>query len=116
MELALRRAKTSVAFAGERARFLKGESNDVVHFVPDAKLSFVFIDADHTFEGVTADLAAWHPKVIPGGLISGHDWGESSQWGVKRAVELFFSGRRASKVTLGDGNTWFVRKREKQSN
>ena len=34
----------------------------------------MFIDADHTFEGVTSDIVAWGPKLKPGGLISGHDY------------------------------------------
>jgi|ETNvirenome_6_85_1030632.scaffolds.fasta_scaffold109705_2 predicted O-methyltransferase YrrM len=34
---------------------------------------FVFIDADHTTEGVLADIAAWRDKVRPGGMLCGHD-------------------------------------------
>lgn len=41
--------------------------------VPDASLDFVFIDADHSTEGVTRDLTAWTPKVRAGGAVLGHD-------------------------------------------
>jgi Methyltransferase domain len=54
--------------------------------VQDYSLDFVFIDADHTYEGCLADIHAWTPKVKIGGLISGHDY--NLKWpGVIRAVE-----------------------------
>jgi hypothetical protein len=33
----------------------------------------VFIDGDHEYESVRADLLAWIPKVLPTGLIAAHD-------------------------------------------
>ncbi len=46
-------------------------------------LDFVYVDGDHTFEGVTADIRAWLPKVRPGGVMAGDDF---SWEGVERAV------------------------------
>lgn len=43
------------------------------HF-DNGSLSFVFIDGDHRREAVEADLAAWWPKVMPGGVFAGHDF------------------------------------------
>ena len=37
-------------------------------------VDFVWIDADHSYDGVCADIAAWLPKVKPGGVIAGHDY------------------------------------------
>jgi predicted O-methyltransferase YrrM len=34
----------------------------------------VFIDADHTYEGVSKDIKFWLPKIKKGGMISGHDF------------------------------------------
>ena len=42
--------------------------------IPDGSLDFVYIDGNHRFEYLVADLAAWTPKVRPGGIVSGHDW------------------------------------------
>ncbi len=37
-------------------------------------VSYVFLDADHSYDGVLRDLNAWWPKVVNGGYIGGHDW------------------------------------------
>ncbi len=51
-------------------------------------LDFVFIDADHTYQAVQQDLAAWFPKVREGGVFAGHDY--SGNWpGVVQAVNEF---------------------------
>jgi len=40
----------------------------------ELSLDFLFIDANHRYEHVLADLYLWVPKVKPNGLIMGHDW------------------------------------------
>jgi predicted O-methyltransferase YrrM len=40
----------------------------------DDYFDFVYIDANHTYEGVIADLEAWYPKVRKGGMVAGHDY------------------------------------------
>ena len=55
--------------------------------VPDGILDLVFIDADHTEAGCSADIDAWYPKIRRGGLICGHDYNWPS---VRRAVESRF--------------------------
>lgn len=40
----------------------------------DESLDFVFIDADHTYDAVKADIIAWMPKVKPSGILAGHDY------------------------------------------
>lgn len=47
----------------------------------------VFLDADHRYEAVAADIAAWTPLVRPGGILCGHDFSRDGWPGVVRAVE-----------------------------
>jgi len=55
----------------------------------DASLDFVFIDASHEYQDVLNDIAAWWPKVKPGGILAGDDF--SSSWpGVVQAVKESF--------------------------
>lgn len=103
-------AKGNVAFAGRRATFIRKESKEAAKLIPDGFLDFVFIDADHSYEGCRADIEAWAQKLKSGGLLCGHDY-NNHDWpgfGVNRAVDEF-------RVTHGlqleiDANfTWFMR-------
>ena len=49
-------------------------SVDAAKDFADGSLDFVYLDANHNFESVTADLAAWSPKVRAGGILAGHDF------------------------------------------
>jgi hypothetical protein len=81
-------------FAGEIAAGLV-----TVHRAPSVDaaaavgpVDWVYVDGDHTYEGVLADLEAWAPRVRPGGVIAGDDYGATGQWwgdGVQRAVAEF---------------------------
>jgi hypothetical protein len=64
---------------------------------------FVFIDADHTYEGVRSDLAAWGPRILPGGIFAGHDFTEQFP-GVGQAV----TGAYGAGVERR-GNSWWRR-------
>jgi len=59
------------------ATLIKGWSVDVARQFEDGSLDFVYIDANHTFEFVTADIAVWRKKVRPGGILAGHDFRRS---------------------------------------
>ncbi|HMS55783.1 MAG TPA: class I SAM-dependent methyltransferase [Fimbriimonadaceae bacterium] len=54
------------------------------HFAPQS-LDFIFIDADHSYPAVKRDIRNFLPKVKPGGILAGHDYGHSPQ--VRRAVD-----------------------------
>jgi hypothetical protein len=41
---------------------------------PDASLDVIWIDADHAYPAVKADLEAWWPKLKLGGWMGGDDW------------------------------------------
>jgi predicted O-methyltransferase YrrM len=52
-------------------------------------IDFLYIDADHGYDGVMADLIAWVPHVRPGGVIVGDDYDNAIYPGVKRAWDTF---------------------------
>lgn len=52
---------------------IRGLSIPTAALYPDAMFDFVYVDADHAYDSVKADLLAWLPKVRPGGFIGGHD-------------------------------------------
>jgi predicted O-methyltransferase YrrM len=65
-----------------------GLSVEVAKQYTHDSLDFVFIDGDHRYECVLADIQAWLPKVKAGGIIAGHDYGWCSD--VRRAVHEVF--------------------------
>jgi len=95
-----------LAAHGPRSEIWRMTSLEAAALVPDASLDFVYIDARHDYGSVKGDLAAWFPKVRPGGIISGHDYADGrfaqGEFGVKRAVDEFFGARRLT-VHATDG-------------
>lgn len=49
---------------------------------------FIYIDADHSYEAVKADIEAWWPLVSQKGMLAGHDFDDQHP-GVKKAVIEF---------------------------
>ena len=83
-------AKKHVEKYGDKAIFLKGMSTDVVENIPAESLSFIYIDATHTYEAVLEDLKTYFPKLKKGGIMSGHDY-LCKDYGVEQAVIEFCS-------------------------
>ena len=73
--------------------FLRGDSVLMADSIPDNSLGMVYLDADHSYEGVKRDLEAWYPKVVTGGIIAGHDYLNVEGYGANRAVNEFATGR-----------------------
>ncbi|CAD7948195.1 unnamed protein product [Amoebophrya sp. A120] len=68
-----------------RATLWPTTSLEAVKNVPDQSIHAVFVDGCHFYHCVEEDLRLWIPKIMPGGLVLGHDF--SPQWpGVVRAV------------------------------
>lgn len=108
----MQRALDRVAFAGERARVVRSRSAEAAQAVPDHSCDFVFIDADHSYQGCLADIEAWAPKVRPGGWLCGHDYDlpQFPKFGVTQAVTEYLA-RTGLSLDLGDNFTWFIKTR-----
>ena len=92
----------------------RGMSWDVAESFDDDSLDWVYIDADHSYESVRRDLAAYLPKVKAGGLITGDDYFRGQGWwgdGVVRAVDELIAAQPMEAVMLDDAtHQWALRK------
>lgn len=90
-----------------RAIVIQADSLVAVKEFDDASLDFVFIDAEHSYEGCKRDIEAWRSKVKPGGWVCGHDYKNTiyPQFDVTRAVHDALDGA----IELGTDFTWFWR-------
>lgn len=71
----------------------------------NGSIDIIFVDGDHSYEGVKADLAAWTPKMKSGGIMCGHDFWAST---VKQAVFDHFTS--IQKIPQGiSSSCWAVK-------
>jgi hypothetical protein len=100
-----------------RVMIRRGDSVAVSKTVDDESLDFVYIDADHTYQGCLLDIIAWESKVRVGGLICGHDFADypEERIMVKKAVRKYYGNDVM--VTTDDEwngkmyNSWYLVKR-----
>ncbi len=86
-------------------RPLRASSLEAAAQFEDGLVDLVLLDAGHTYEDVSADIAAWLPKIKPGGVIAGDDY----NWtGVRQAIEEAFAGK-IEVLGEGKGRHWRVR-------
>jgi hypothetical protein len=75
---------------------LRGWTWDLIPTLPDKSLDYVYMDADHTYEGMKRDLNLIQSKLKPEGLLMGHDYEMNFakakipwKFGVQQAVDEF---------------------------
>ena len=89
-----RAACERLAIFGTRSQLWRQTSLEASRDLGDGMLDFVYLDARHDQASVAEDLAAWWPKVHPGGVIAGHDYLDGDlpegTFGVRSAVTQFF--------------------------
>lgn len=64
------------------------DSSSASNFYWNESVDFVFVDADHTYEGVKKDIMSWWPKIKKGGVLAGHDYAWHDH--IQRAVNELF--------------------------
>ncbi|MEM9413957.1 MAG: glycosyltransferase [Planctomycetota bacterium] len=103
--------RTTQRLAGMAGRFelVRRESTDAAERYADEQFDFVYLDADHSEEGVWRDLCAWITKVRVGGIIAGHDYGHRDFPGVQRAVDRFVGRFGWTVHQEGEGVWWAQR-------
>jgi predicted O-methyltransferase YrrM len=88
---------------GEHIVIMRGKSEDVGQSFP-GPVDLLFIDGDHSYEGVSADIRTWLPRVKDGGTMVLHDyaWAE----GVQRAVREFIAPLQREKGHVVENTYW----------
>lgn len=86
----------------DAVNIVKATSLEAAAMYEDRSISFIMIDASHTYEDVVDDINAWYPKLKLGGIMSGDDldWPD-----VKRAVE-----DTCKHYGIHGNSTWYFRK------
>lgn len=75
-----------------RVRWIRTTGKDASSRVlPDGAVDFVFIDGDHSREGIAADWDAWSGGVSPGGIIALHDSASCPQRNIDDAGSVRFT-------------------------
>lgn len=98
-------------FRGNTAQYsqyivpVRGFSTDVVATVTThaPRIDLLFIDGDHSYEGVRADWEAYAGLLRPGSVVAFHDWGWAE--GVRRIVEEQVAPRVIESAALP--NLWW---------
>ena len=112
-DLALR---VEARYEKKGAVLIRETSERASQMFDDNSVDFVYIDGDHTYEGVMLDIQCWWPKIRPGGILSGDDHtsgttGKGYQFGVIEAVADFVRKQGLQlKVTTGANPSWWVTK------
>lgn len=89
----------------DNVEFKFTSSEDFSKEISDGTLDFIFIDGDHSYEGVLKDLNLWFKKVKPFGIFAGHD---ASNRGVTEALKEFFKNEPDRQVTALSNDAWYT--------
>lgn len=96
--------------ADRHSELLRAKSQDAVHQFSDNSIDVVYVDADHKYDPVLADISAWYAKVKPGGVLCGDDYIAGShieKFQVIEAVSDFAKTHNLPyAVTRGNNPSW----------
>lgn len=91
---------------------LIGLSTEMAKYIPDESLGMVYLDAGHDYKNVLADLKAYYPKVVKGGIIAGHDY-LCKDYEVEKAVKDFVDSKFSINIIpenhINDAGFWFIK-------
>ena len=93
---------------------IKNYSVEAAKDFKENSLDFVYIDGNHEYSYVSADIEAWWPKIRQGGYIGGHDFyahmGHGT--GVETAVYHYFGneGHLDNHVEAFSDSSWLFKK------
>lgn len=69
-----------------RVKFIRDYAHNVVDWFPDNYFDLVYIDGDHSYEGMMRDIPMWEPKTR---ILAGHDYAVTNDGVIKAVVEYY---------------------------
>ena len=108
-----------------RAIMLRMTSVEAAKKFEDNSLDYVYIDGDHSLEGITFDIYSWMPKLRIGGVCGMHDYKDGPRSGINgyfgkqldykvKTVVDYYCERYGHKLNPVGGrimSCWFVKNR-----
>ena len=101
----------NTTWLGPQLRMMRGSVSQYSDLLPEAFFDLIFIDADHSREGVTGDIGASLGWLKPGGILCGHDYWSGTPSVMKAVNEALFSRQDVQELGVvgGNGCMWFAR-------
>lgn len=78
----------------------RGYSDQELQKLANDSLDWIYVDADHRYEGVKKDLEIAIKKVKKNGIIAGDDYIEKQGWGVVKAVNEFLETKQVELILI----------------
>ncbi len=104
--------KENIAPVSRKVVMHQGLTDDVVKSWPRSLLAdLLFIDADHSYEGVSSDWRNWSPFVKKGGIIVFHDYYQDSSKGypgIRRFVDKQIVPLAGTGFHSIQGLAWYI--------
>lgn len=80
-------AQNNLAEFDNRVEMIRATSKDAFEQLKGIEFDFIFVDGDHSFQGVLDDCRLYYPLLKKRGLFCGHDYGHLQE--VTNAVNQF---------------------------
>lgn len=105
----------------QRVKVIRDWSHVAAEMFFNNYFDFIYIDANHSYEGCKKDLLCWGSKIKHDGILAGHDYaiGPEDRYCVKKAVDEYaknnfldsFLGETSEKFDRDgnfEGKSWFI--------
>ena len=98
-------------------KIFRGTSKQAAFLFPLFFFDYVYVDADHSYEGSYQDMVLWWDRVRQGGVMAGHDYIDTESkagtpFGVVRAFAEFLKLKKIpakfTHITQEGHKTWMI--------
>lgn len=98
--------KNKMSIYGDRFKLLRNNVENLDKEIENDSIDLIYVDGDHTYDGVMRDLIfSWKKVNKNHGILCGDDFGQSR---VKKACDDFFNGKNIKYDIASNGN-WIYR-------